>query len=451
MFWRTWLLLTVGSGSLALVACGSRTDVFELDDDVPVVVTADAGPDAKPKPKDAGPDAPIYVPQGKKCVRDADASVPPIFFPNLDAGPAPNPRPPQLANHGGPVLGRPTIVPITYDGDTLRNEIEDFVASVGCTPYWLEAAKDYGVGVAITGPAVHLSEAAPAKITDSQIKVWLRKKIESKELPVPAGNVLYAIYYPATTSISLQGEQSCQTFGGYHYEVQMTDGSSVPYAVLPRCDGFDGLSELDSVTGTSSHEFLEASSDPFPESDPTYSDPEPDGIAWALASGGEHADMCTFNRDAFFTPDNYPFTVERSWSNSAAFLGHDPCVPAVAGPYFGAAPTITDTVSIDFGNGPQPVKGIKIPVGQSKVVDVVVFSTNGGGGALTIDLQDLGQWLGGGTTLKLSLDKTSAQPGEILHLTIQRTGTNNQFGVSPFMLQSHRAGRELSWYGIVGD
>ena len=449
MFWRSWLLFAVGGASLALVACGSRTDVFELDEDVPVV-TSDAGADAKPKPKDAGSDAAVYVPIGKKCVREADASVPPIYFPNLDASLPPTPRPPQLANHGGPVLGRPTIVPITYDGDNLRNEIEDFVASVGCTAYWREAAKDYGVGVAITGPAVHLAEAAPSKISDDQIKAWLRKKIESKAFPVPAGDVLYAIYYPATTVINLQGEQSCQTFGGYHYEVQMTDGSSVPYAVLPRCDGFDGLGELDSVTGTSSHEFLEAASDPFPESDPTYSEPGPDGVAWALASGGENADMCTFNRDAFFTPDTYPFTVERSWSNSAAFAGKDPCVPAVAGPYFGAAPSITDTVPIDFGGGPTPVKGIKIPVGQTRTVDVQVFSTNGGG-AMTIDLTDLGQWLGGGTTLKLSLDKTSAQPGEIIHLTIQRTGTNSKYGVSPFVLESHRTGRALSWYGLVGD
>ena len=373
------------------------------------------------------------------------------LFPDLDAGPAPNPRPPQLKNHGGPVLGHPTIVPITYDGDAIRNEIEDFVASVGCTDYWRETAKDYGIGVAISGPVVHLSEAAPSTISDGQIKVWLRKKIESKAFPTPPGDVLYAIYYPATTTINLQGEQSCQTFGGYHYEVQMTDGSSVPYAVLPRCDGFDGLNELESVTGTSSHEFLEASSDPFPESDPTYSDPEPDGIAWALVAGGENADMCTFNRDAFFTPSNYPFTVERSWSNSAAFAGKDPCVPAVAGPYFGAAPSFADKVSLDFGNGPVPVAGIKIPVGQSKTVDVQVFSTNGGGGTITINPSDLGQWLGGGATLKLSLDKLSAQPGDVLHLTITRTGTNTKYGVSPFQLESHRAGRALSWYGLVGD
>lgn len=450
MFWRTSLLGVLGGGTLALAACGSRTDVFELDEDVPVLAP-DAGADAKPKPKDAAPDALVYVPQGKRCVRGADASVPAIYFPDLDAGPAPNPRPPQLRHQGGPVLGQPTIVPITFDGDALRNEIEDFVASVGCTDYWLEAAKDYGVGVAITGPAVHLSEAAPAKISDNQIKSWLRKKIESKEFPTPPGDVLYAIYYPASTAITLQGDQSCQSFGGYHYEVKMTDGSSVPYAVLPRCDGFAGLGELDSVTGTSSHEFLEASSDPFPGSDPTYSEPEPDGIAWALAAGGENADMCTFNRDAFFTPQSYPFTVERSWSNSAAFAGKDPCVPAVAGPYFGAAPSMNDKVSVDLGGGPTPVTGIKIPVGQSKTVDVQVFSTNGGGGGITIDPADLGQWLGGGSTLKLSLDKSSALPGEILHLTITRTGNNSKYGVSPFVLQSHRAGRELAWYGLVGD
>ena len=432
------------------MACGSRTDVFELDDPSPEA-GLDAGVDAKPKPKDAAPDVPVYVPQGTKCVRGADGSVPAIYHADLDAGPAPNPRPPQLQNHGGSVLGQPTIVPITYDGDTLRNEIEDFVASIGCTDYWRETAKDYGVGMAITGPAVHLAEAAPATITDDQIKVWLRKKIESKAFPTPAGDVVYAIYYPATTTVTLQGEQSCQTFGGYHYEVQMTDGSSVSYAVLPRCDGFDGLSELDSVTGTSSHELLEACSDPLPESDPTYSNPEPDGIAWALLAGGENADMCTFNPDAFFTPTNYPFTVERSWSNSAAFAGKDPCVPAAAGPYFGAVPSMADKVSIDFGAGPMPVTGIKLPAGQSKTVDVQIFATNGAAGTITINPTDLGQWLGGGTTLKLSLDKTSAQPGDVLHLTITRTGTNNKYGVSPFMLESNRGGRKLSWYGLVGD
>ncbi len=439
-------LLLVGTTFIgaATAGCGARTDFAELDDDF-AIPTADAGPDAKP-PKDSGPDGTPYVPQGKRCVRDPNEIVPPRFVIPPNSPKPPFPRPPQLEYSGGPLLRQPTIIPITFDGDEFRNEIEDFVASVGCTDYWRTTMTDYGVGMAVSGTPIHLTETAPTKITNDQIAAWLRKKIESKAFP-DVEDVLYAIYYPASTLVLLDGERSCQTFGAYHYEVELTDSTKRAYSVMPRCSGFGNLSDIEELTVSSSHEFVEASSDPFPLTDPAHSHPVADGLAWALVGGGENADLCVFDDDAYIQPNGYPFTVQRSWSNSSAFKGLDPCVPLPAGDYFGGALLLPDMITFDLGDGPVKGAGVSLAVGASKVIDVRAF---GGAGTIQLTANDLGPSLGESKTLDLKLSNATAVDGDVLQLTIKRTGTTN-YGVSPFMIRANKQGREKHWYGLVGD
>ncbi len=440
-------LFVVGGGAavMALLAgCGARTDFAELDP-VVVVPTSDAGVDVKP-PKDATPDGNTYVPKGKRCVRNPNETLPVRFEIPPNAPKPAFPRPPQLQYFGGPLLKRPTIVPITFNGDEYRNEIEDFVASVGCTDYWHAVMNDYGVGEAVTGTPIHLSETAPTKITNNQIASWLRQKIETKAVPDDQ-DVLYAIYYPETTLVLLDGERSCETFGAYHYEVALGDGTKRAYSVMPRCQGFGGLSDLDELTGSSSHEFVEAATDPFPISEPGHPQPEADGIAWAIAAGGENADLCTFDQEAFFQPTGYAFTVQRAWSNSAAFKGLDPCAPQPGGTYFGGALILQDKVTIDLGDGPVQATGLSMAVGSTKSVQVRIF---GGPGAVTLSAHDLGQALNEPKTVDLSLSKSSGVDGDFVTLTVKRNGKTS-FGPTPIMIRANQQGREKHWFGLIGD
>lgn len=457
---RLSFALFVASTSLAsalVVACGSRSNLEDYDSP-----TGDAGPGDRsmstdaPHPKDvhAQPDtadAYNYVPKGKVCTRDPDASAPPVFFPDMDASfDAAHPPAPQVVNVGGTsTIALPVLTGISFAEDTLNDEEEDFLNSVGCTDYWNTVASPYGVGPAIGGKHVRVTEAAPASITDDEIQVWLVDKLaKDPSFPTPDANTLLVIFYPESTTISLQGQQSCQTFGGYHNSFNYL-GRDVPYAVIPHCPFFDGLNGINGITGATSHELVEAVSDPAPLSKPAYALPEADGVAFALAGGGELGDMCEFKQDAFFVPTSYPFFVQRTWNNKSAFQLDDPCQPAAAGPFFAAAPRFTTTVSFDFGAGPQTGKGVKLAVGQQATIDIVAFA-NGSVPAWKISAHDAAQFQGGPAELSLSLDTNMVQDGDVAHLTVKRVGSAGG-GASAFGIVSSGSGKQAYWWGLVTE
>lgn len=434
---------------LPCMACGSN-------DDAP----KDAGADAdagKPKPKDAGFEAAAYVPQGVRCVRDDDAGAPTPWSPPStdggtdggdDGGAADGgtelPRAAQLVAPDGMVAPLPVFIPITFDGDYARNEVEDFVASVGCTPYWRAIANEYGIADGISCTPIHLSEAAPATISDSQIRTWLAKKIQTDPLfPKPSVNVVYAIFYPDGTEVTAFGGRSCSNFGGYHGSMNV-GGKAAPYAIMPRCGA-----SIDTLTNVTSHELIDYATDPVPPSGYTsVGDPD---LAWGIFGSSEVGDMCQYGQQASFTPNGYPFVVQRSWSNKAAWNRDDPCVPAVAPVYFVAAPIVSDTVTMNWYGVPTQTRGVKLAVGQTRTIDVVLMA-NGSTAAWTVQANDLSPSLGGGATVKLTLDKTTGVAGDVLKLTIERVGTNSSAGVAPFVIRSsQKGGANHSWYAVVGD
>jgi hypothetical protein len=409
---------------------------------------ADAAPDVKPPIKlDAAAEADAYQPIGTKC-GPPDAAAPLPWTP--DDGGAPL-HPPIMQNAGGPILANPVFIPMTFDGDDLRDPIEDFLSSVGCTSYWRSIAPDYGINDAYAGPAVHLSETPPATIDDSQIGLFIRQKILTKQIPDAVKNqTLYVIYYPDTTDITLQGSHSCQSFGGYHSEVGMADGRVVPYAVIPRCGGFGSLGGLDELTATTSHELLEAVTDPLPLSNPAYEFPEGNGLAWALSGGGEIGDLCEMNDDAFFLPNDYPFWVQRGWASHAAFPGHDPCQPSQS-TYFAAAPVLPDVIPFNFGFGAETTTGIKLALNGSTTIDLDLIADKAWTSSISVTVHDAAHYFGGSTALTFSLSPQQGNVGDVLKLQVTRVGTNQTFGLEPFVIRATSQGITRSWWALVGD
>ncbi len=428
---------------MGLCACGGLSD---LSGDAGSDAALDVHPKKDTGVVDTGP--PPYQTQGTKCVT-TDAAAPLPWAATGDAGVALHP--PVMQSSGGPVLTHPVFVPMTFDGDALRDPIEDFIASVGCTTYWHATAPDYGVGDGVTAPPVHMSDTPPAAIDDSAIGAFIRSKIVSNAAPPPvAGQTLYVIYYPDTTDITLQGSHSCQSFGGYHNEFAMSDGTRVPYAVLPRCDNFSQLGGIDEMTAVSSHELLEAVSDPLPMSTPAYQYPEINGLAWALAGGGEIGDLCEFNSDAFFLPSDYPFYVQHVWTSHTAFLGQNPCQPTT-NTYFAAAPTLPDAVSFNFGSGVQQTQGISLALNASKTITLNLISSASWANPITVEVKDGEYIFGGKPALNFGLAVTQGNVGDTLQLTVTRIGTNSQFGLEPFVIRASSAGFTYSWWALVGD
>jgi hypothetical protein len=310
-----WLLCLVGT------ACGGP--VSAVIEGAPDGGGADGGPvEALP---DAGPDA------GPDATADAGP----------DAGPfevASHPAFPQVTNKGGPILAAPDIVTITFAGYAYQSDVQAFGDWVATSDWLATVGADYGVGKGVHLKKVVLTELAPSAVTSDEIETLLGSKITDGTLPDPATdrNLLYVIYYPPTTSITLlQNGQaagvSCQDFGGFHYEGRPT-GVRFPYAVLPACDNSSsGLTTLQSIEVGASHEIIEAATDPYPATAPGFQFTDYSS-AWVIL-GGEVGDLC-------FTDDiaEGNFLAQRVWSNSAAAKGTSPCIPFAADvPYFNSA------------------------------------------------------------------------------------------------------------------
>ena len=103
-----------------------------------------------------------------------------------------------------------------------------------------------------------------------------------------------------TVRVVMGGSSSCQAFCGYHSAI----GTSTFYAVMPYpgCSGcLGGLTALDALTSTSSHELCEAITDPVP------------GSGWYDDTNGEIGDICAWQTKKLGT-----YLVQLEWSNKAA-------------------------------------------------------------------------------------------------------------------------------------
>ncbi|HZS40193.1 MAG TPA: hypothetical protein VFF06_25355 [Polyangia bacterium] len=377
--------------------------------------------------------------------------------------PAPHPDPPQVNDALGPVLKNPVIVPVFFSNDdaTQKASLEDFVSKVGATAYWTAATKEYGVNAATATAPVELTETATGTLDDSAIQTWLAGKLNANDPAFPAATsgTVYALHYPAGVTITLQGgfmggtQQSCSSFGGYHSNTSLdaNHGSvRVAYAVIPRCPGVRGLTMLETTTGAESHELVEAATDPFPQSVPAYGQVDDNHLYWMFAlGGGEVGDLCAQDPGAFTKFPELPYVVQRTWSNAAAAAGHDPCVPAPAGQvYFNAVPELNDTITI---GGMFTMLGVQIPVGQTKTIDLDLFSDGDTGGPWTVKAEDYAQLTGmGASSFTFALDRTTGQNGEKLHLTIT-TNKASAYNAGIFVVSSKLGTKTHYWFGLVGE
>ncbi len=374
-----------------------------------------------------------------------DVFVPPSTFA------APHPPMPQVQDYGGPLILTPTLVAITYASDSsgMVPQIEDFVSKVGGTDYWIANAGSYGAGAATSGSPIHVSDAAPTQIDDSGIQAWLSQKFGSDpDFGTPDPNTVYAIFYPPGTTVTFQNGTSCQDFAGYHNQAQVP-GGVVTYAVIPRCASLGKLTGLDVVTGAASHEFLEAITDPLPDSNPAYAQIDSNHFAWALVvGGGEVADMCAQNPEAFYRPVGFDYTVQRSWSNELAAGSHDPCAPAPGAPYFNSAPVLTDDVTLVVQGQDVPTLGARIPVGGTKTVELDLYSDAPTTGPWSVSAKDVATLLGMQPELAFTFDNTSGQNGDHLHMTIQvlRQGSS---GAEGFLVINRLSSQTTFWVGVV--
>jgi hypothetical protein len=373
--------------------------------------------------------------------------------------PGPHADPPQVIDYGGSVLTAPKIQIISYASDPFAVEVDKFVTELTHTATWGAQTAEYGVGAFTQLPAIHITGTPPAMLDDDSgdptpFEATLAANLSG---PSPAWGAadpqtIYLFLLPVGTDIT-SGGHCCTDFLGYHYEV--TVGSvSVPYGIVCDCPALptDTLTPLEYVTTTVIHEMVEAATDPYFTSSAAYGDADDADIIWSIVTGGEVSDMCDYNDDANFTPQGSTYMIQRSWSNAAAKAGKNPCVPvASADPYFNSVAVLSDTVSVDYYGTTVKTKGVTIPVGQTKTIDVQLFSEAPTSGAWTVEAHDLGEYLGTTPHLELSLDKPTGVNGETLHLTIKVLSADTSLGGEGFVLVSNLNGQSNLSLGVVGN
>jgi hypothetical protein len=352
-----------------------------------------------------------------------------------DAPPAP-----QVLSAGGPVLATPEIVPIFFAGDDLQPAIESFLGALQSSAYWDITTSEYGVGTPVIEPTIVTTDPPPT--TDDALQAWLEDHLAP---PVPAPgwiapdpNTLYIVFLPAGVTLTAGMDTSCVTFGGYHDE---TAQSHIVYALVPRCP--TQKEPIDEVTPPTSHELIEAVTDPHPETAPGFVTVDAPDIVWEYTPGAEVGDMCEYVADAFQRLVG-TFAVQRTWSNKSAAAGHDPCVPLLDQPYVAAAPILGDVMLADTHT-----TGVQITNGSSVTFDVKLISDRPTDDwAIKVDdVASIIQQLP--AELACSLDRSTAKTGDTAHVTCQRL-KDGDGGGSEFVLVSKIDNVTVSlWWGLA--
>jgi hypothetical protein len=351
---------------------------------------------------------------------------------------APHPPLPQLADIGGPVLTAPKLRPIFFGGDPDQAEIMSFLTELAGGSYWRATTSEYGVGPITVLPAITGLTASSGTIDDSALQAAIAANTSSLSPPwgAPDPGTIYLFVIPPSITLTFGTEACCTSFGGYHYETNV-NGAALPYVAACACPNFFGAgwSQIDERTGAMSHELVEVATDPFPRSDPAFSQANLGSYIWTAVTGGEAADMCVVEAEAFTTLPGSSHVVQRSWSNAAAKADRDPCVPApTSTPYFNSMPVL-DVIAIDGGSGYE-THGLLIPIGASRTIDLDLFSNGTVARDWNVSLYNYEDLFGGTPSLALSLDRTSGNNGEVLRLTITPLRTNPVLGVDAFVIYS---------------
>jgi hypothetical protein len=356
---------------------------------------------------------------------------------------------PQVVNSGGPTLTSPVFQSVTFANYDQTGLADDFVSRVGLTSYWVHAVGEYGIGLGRAAPPVHLLQDSPQYIDDAQIQTWLANELATDDrFEPPSSGTLYVIFYPFSSSVTFDGQESCFTMGAYHSSV-VVGGVNVAYAVVPECTT-ETATSAQTTTSAASHELIEAVTDPFSlVGTAAYAGVDPGHAYFPVVLGGaELADLCAQWPASFFVPDDLPYMVQRTWSNAAVAAGRDPCQPELDGEtFFNAVPTMTDTVHVGTSTPAETTLGLAIAPGQSKVVEVLLYSE-----------ADVGPWNVtatsipiGGSNLSFAWDKTTGNNGDVLHLTVTANYVEPSYGGEPFLIESTLGGQTNYWLGYVGQ
>lgn len=263
-------------------------------------------------PDDLTPAKKIYPAHGD-AIRIVALHLPDTLRqPTVEAAAAAPAAAPLLTYRNGPLLTAVEVFTIFWGSAwqqapqsamlTQLNQFFDFIL----TSPLIQQLAEYSVpGKTIgngkrTGTLTITTPKLKHSVSDTAIQHMLQQEIASNlAVPHPTPNTLYFVYLPPGVRVVQGGSASCQAFCGYHNDISgQIFYAAMPYPGCAGCTG--GLSPIDALTSTSSHELCEAITDPIP------------GQGWYDDANGEIGDIC-----AWQTKKVGQYTVQLEWSNKA--------------------------------------------------------------------------------------------------------------------------------------
>jgi hypothetical protein len=356
---------------------------------------------------------------------------------------------PEVVNHGGPVLTTARIQPIYVADFPYGSEMDTFVSRLPGSAYWHQIGAEYGLGPAVALPGVTSVAALASVVGPDDATALVADVFASGLLPgLPRGDTIYALFFPSTIAVSVNGRQLCQGgLFGYHAEAVVA-GVNVPMVVVADC-GADSdataLSGAGAVSAILSHELVEAATDPFPDSAPAFADVDARHAVWSQAlDGGELADLCENEAPNVIMPDDLGYPVQRIWSNAAVRAGTGPCVPVPPGEvYFVAVPRLPDTARL--AGSPTEVAALVAPIASAATVEVDFRSEPdppSSWQAVALEIHGDGETAAAGT-----VPPVSGTAGRSATLTVAAPPA--QAGTFPLVIVSHAAGALHLWVGTI--
>jgi hypothetical protein len=327
-----------------------------------------------------------------------------------------HPQLPHFDAFGGSVIKKPKLVAVTFTGDTKASKLENFVSTLATSDFWKQSLEDY-VGPATAGSPIRLPSSLPANMTDDDLAEFVASKVftPAKAAGNADENTMFVLYTPSATKITRLGMKTCDVFLGYHSQTKVA-GKPIAYAVVPRCSD-----DFDTLTTSTFHELAEAATNPFNDDKPGFRLAD-DFFALGYAiRRNEVADVCE-DAGEIKVAELGGAVVMPIWSNTLARAGHQPCAP-VSGPYFNSVPVADEPVRFThtYPNGEVrgiSAKGIRVPLGQTRTVDVHLFSDGKTSGDWAVKATDAAELRGGDAELSVALDRKTGNNGDTLHLTI---------------------------------
>jgi len=389
-----------------------------------------------------------------------------------EASPGPAPFPafpldfPIEHNFGGPTLVHPNIVAFVDPADDRAAAVTALLQSVGASDYWKSVTAEYGIEPFGTVTVSPYPTPLPASLTAAELQARVGAlayesyggdggvQADAATGPTaPNGfrtDTLYVVLIPFTTTVS---DSPCTDVLGYHNSADATMYDSVPFAVVLPCT-YKGYTNNQLATATMTHELVESVTDPFPYVAPAFLEVDDAHIAWAYQGYTELGDLCG---DRFTTTiGGTPVYAETIWSNARASKGVFPCspdIPGTAPPVFQALPQFKDTLRYSSST---KTKGIFVDLNATGFIDVHVTSL-APTGSLKLQAFDVANYIyHRPAELALSLDRTTAKNGDVVHLTIARdrippTGVEVYGSVFGIAATDPLSNRTYVTYGFVAS